>query len=412
MLKTLKRKFVLVNMGLVLLVLTVVAMVSVFSSIREFRNNYQQALRYEVNDGFGANRKQKFSVPQRGEHAYNHAPSNLFSFSAVKDAFGEWTLSSDWVSVDEETLRALVQSAEAAQSAEGFLPQFAAAYAKTDGRIAFVGLQTEYVQLHKQVLGACLIYLGAAAAFFLISYFLAAWVMRPVEKSWRQQRQFVADASHELKTPLTVILANLSILEEEQGENAWLTIARKEAVRMKGLVEDMLFLARSDAVQKALPQTPVPLSDLLWESALSFEVVAYEKQITVSSDIESGCMAVGDAAQLRQLIAILLDNAVKYTPAGGCIYLQLQASREKLTLSAKNSGTPIAPEHLKHLFDRFYRADEAREEGGYGLGLAIAKQIVVRHRGELSVESSVENGTVFTAVLPRYDERKRAASAS
>ncbi len=406
MLKTLKRKFVLVNMGLVLLVLTVVAAVSIFSSIREFRNNYQQALRYEVNGGFGTNRKQKFSVPQRGEHADNHMPSNLFGFSAVQDASGEWTLSSDWVSVDEETLGALVQSVEAAQASEGFLPQFAVAYAKTDARIAFVGLQNEYAQLHNRVLSACLIYLGAAAAFFLISYFLAAWVMRPVERSWKQQRQFVADASHELKTPLTVILANLSILEEEQGENAWLTIARKEAVRMKGLVEDMLFLARSDAVQKKLPQTPVPLSDLLWESALSFEVVAYEKQITVCSDIESGCMTVGDAAQLRQLIAILLDNAVKYTPSGGCIHLQLQVSREKLTLSAQNSGAPIASEHLKHLFDRFYRADEAREEGGYGLGLAIAKQIVVRHRGELTVESSAENGTVFTVVLPRYFDRK------
>ncbi len=153
---------------------------------------------------------------------------------------------------------------------------------------------------------------------------------------------------------------------------------------------------------------PVNFSDVVWESILSFEVVAYEKHVSVESDIAPECITTGDAKQLSQLVSILLDNAVKYTPPAGCVAVRLFPDGEKLVLSVKNSGAPIQPEHIDHLFDRFYRVDNARtQDGGYGLGLAIAREIADRHHGTISVESSEENGTVFSVLLPHDNAMRK-----
>ena len=410
MLKALRRKFILVNMLTLSLLMLAVATVSVVIAVREFRSGYEAALHFETSLGKDDKRAQQFFVPKDngGAHGMGMGTDmnmsmgmNMPSFSAILNADGEWELRADWTNVDDATFALLIDRAQAEAAQSGFLRDLAVAYEKSDGRIAFVSTQTEYASLQNRIVGVGCIFLGAAAAFFILIYYLSGWAVRPVEKSWRQQQQLIADASHELKTPLTVILANTGIMERELGSNQWLENTRKEAESMKELLEGMLFLARSDEVRQPLPDSPVQFSDLVWERTLSYEVIAFEKNITVESDIEPDCSTRGDAPQLRRLLSILLDNAIKYTPAGGSVIVRLRPSRDRLLLTVNNSGDPIPPEQLSHLFDRFYRVDGARSTGGYGLGLAIAKEIVTRHNGSVSVQSSAPDGTVFSVLLPR-----------
>ena len=243
--------------------------------------------------------------------------------------------------------------------------------------------------------------------------FLSQWALRPIEKSWQQQRQFVADASHELKTPLTVLLADADILlaHPEQtidSQRKWVEYIQDEARRMKELVEDLLFLARNDsAAEKERKRQPVVLSDVCWNCMLSFEPVAFERGAQVNGDIDPEVRLLGDEGQLRRLVTILLDNACKYCGPEGTVDLSLKRSGDRAVLTVHNTGEPIPPEALPHLFERFYRQDSARarETGGYGLGLAIAASVVERHRGKISVTSTAAEGTTFTVSLPTEHER-------
>ncbi|WP_363315573.1 sensor histidine kinase [uncultured Flavonifractor sp.] len=248
----------------------------------------------------------------------------------------------------------------------------------------------------------------AMATRFFVGLFLSSLALRPAERAWKQQRQFVADASHELKTPLTVILANTGIVlahpeDTVAAQSKWLEYTQEEARQMKGLVEDLLFLAKSDATGQPFHPAEADLSELVQGCLLPFEPVAFEAGVALEARVEPALTLTGDEGQLRRLVRILLDNAIKYAGPQGTVTLELARQQDKLRLSVRNTGAPIPPEHLPHLFERFYRADAARDrsQGGYGLGLAIAKAIVEHHRGTITVSSRAETGTVFTVLLPR-----------
>ena len=275
-------------------------------------------------------------------------------------------------------------------------------------QIAFCDRSWEQASLWRLVINSLLIGAGALVVFFLISLFLSHLALKPVEEAWRQQRQFVADASHELKTPLTVILANTGIVEGHSGDTVasqakWISYIREEAQRMKGLVEDMLFLARHDDARQPAKFQPCSLSDLVTGCVLRFESVAFEAGVELESDIQPGLTLQGDADCLERLVMILLDNGVKYAGEPGRVERTLRRRQERPVLAVTNTGPPIPPEHLEHLFQRFYRVDgsRSRKEGGYGLGLAIAQTIVQDHRGQIEVTSGERKGTCFTVTLPR-----------
>ena len=172
---------------------------------------------------------------------------------------------------------------------------------------------------------------------------------------------------------------------------------------MKELVEDMLFLAKHDGAERPRDARTVNFSDLVTGCALRFESVAFERQVELTSDLQPGLSVSGEPASLERLVMILLDNAVKYAGEGGQADVSLARRQDRAVLTVRNTGDPIPPEHLEHLFERFYRADgsRSRKEGGYGLGLAIAQTIVESHRGQIQVRSSPQEGTVFTVSLPR-----------
>ena len=249
---------------------------------------------------------------------------------------------------------------------------------------------------------------GGLVALFFISYFLSIWVVQPVERSLRQQKQFVADASHELKTPLTVILANCGILlshpqESIEQQERWVRNTQEEAVNMKRLIDEMLYLARSDSAQQVV-YSRLNLSDLVWSSVLPFESVAFEQGLQLESEITEDIFLQGDEGRLKQMVRILMDNACKYCAPGGTILVQLiwEKEQERAKLCVQNTlSEPIPQEELGRLFERFYRVDKARsrEMGGYGLGLAIAQSIVERHRGKIFATQQ-ENTICFSATLP------------
>ena len=251
----------------------------------------------------------------------------------------------------------------------------------------------------------------ALAVFLVISLFFSRWALRPVARAWTQQRRFVADASHDLKTPLTVILANTSILMSHPertiaSQSQWVESTQAEGERMQGLVADLLLLARLDAeetdIVKSKPKERIDLSNLVEGELLQFESVAFERAIELESNVDEGIAVQGSIERLRRLVTTLLDNACKYAGDNGKVRVELHAQNGSARFIVHNTGSLISAEDLQHVFDRFYRADKARTSGagGFGLGLSIAKEVAEEHGGTITAKSSDEEGTTFTATLP------------
>ena len=232
-----------------------------------------------------------------------------------------------------------------------------------------------------------LIFGGAALVlFFFLSLFLARKIVKPLEESYNKQKQFISDAGHELKTPVAVVSANAELLSRELGDNRWLANIRYENERMGMLVTQLLELARTENVE---PQKEhLDFSRLVEGEALPFESVAFEKGLTLSSNIAPEINVDGNSTQLRQLVSILIDNAVRHSEASGEVYLNLSAEHGNAKLSVINKGNEIPKEERERIFERFYRMDTVRngEDKHYGLGLAIAKAIVISHKGSISVD--------------------------
>ena len=238
----------------------------------------------------------------------------------------------------------------------------------------------------------------ALAALLLllgISIVLARLVTKPVEQAWKKQRQFLSDASHELKTPLTVILSNAELLERAELTERparWADNIHSEAARMRTLVEEMLTLARADNAPPTVHLTEVNFSELAMDAALAFEPVAFEGGKGLEFHVCQDLTVLGDADKLRRLVSILLDNAIKYGADGGTVTLALEKTERQARLTVSNPGQPIPPQELERLFERFYRMDASRgEKSGFGLGLSIAAAIAGEHKGTLRAESDAES---------------------
>lgn len=236
---------------------------------------------------------------------------------------------------------------------------------------------------------------------FFIALYLSGRAIKPVKEAYEAQKRFVADASHELKTPLTVISANADVLSGELGENKWLSFIKAEAQRMGGLVNNLLYLAKTDASESAFETEKFSLSDAVISAVLPFESVCYEKNKKLTLSVEENISFKGDERKLSQVTAILMDNAVKNADDGGEIKVTLCEQGGRRLLTVYNTGAGIAPESLTKIFDRFYRADDSRERetGGFGLGLSIAKTIVEAHKGKIWAESEQGKSARFIVAL-------------
>lgn len=252
----------------------------------------------------------------------------------------------------------------------------------------------------------------ACCLFALLARALSKVIVAPVEENMQMQKRFVADASHELKTPLTVIDANAAVLEQSIGQNKWLDYIKEQSGRMSGLVNELLQLSNLEEAKGA--ETPqqreeYDAAEAVLAAALPFESVAFEHGVTLETDTPDTLEAYGNRKDLEQLAAILIDNAVKHSPAGETVQVSLTKSAARhgrkeapaLELRVVNAGDTIPPEALPHIFDRFYRVDESRThmDNSYGLGLAIAKGLTEKNGGSITVTSQ-GGRTEFTLLLP------------
>ena len=248
--------------------------------------------------------------------------------------------------------------------------------------------------------------LGGVVISGLGGWWLAGRALVPIRKALETQRRFVSDASHELRTPIAVVKANNELLLRHPEETVESSLDQVEAVaaeadHMGRLVEGLLTLARADEGQAALHSEPIDLTALVEEIGRDMGALAELRGVHL--DMATAQVRVdGDRQRLRQLVVILLDNALKYTPAGGCVTLRLERAGRQAEIIVSDTGPGIAPEHQKHIFDRFYRVDAARArvDGGTGLGLAIASWIAEAHHGRLTLESTPGKGSTFAVRLP------------
>jgi len=310
--------------------------------------------------------------------------------------------------INEDQSLAAVKMVLNTGDSKGVLDDYKLRWLKSeDGtRIALADISMEQAMLRNLIRNSLLIGSAALAVFFLISLLLARWAVRPVEIAWERQKQFVADASHELKTPLTVILSNAEMLGADNRIADKKTAHRiehikAEAVHMKKLVEDMLVLARSDSIEKVPLLSKIDFSDAATNAILVYEPIIFDEKKKLEYHIQDGLMVMGDMEGLQQLMHILLDNANKYCPQKGLIKVDLKESeRGRAVLKVFNEGAPIPKKELDKIFLRFYRCDESRSEhGSFGLGLAIAQSIVQMHNGKIWADSQ-ESGNTFYVSLP------------
>ena len=243
--------------------------------------------------------------------------------------------------------------------------------------------------------------LGGASiiVLFFVSVFLAGKIVKPLEENDKRQKQFVSDAGHELKTPVSVISANCELLARQTGENEWLSNIQYENERMGVLIKQLLDLSRAE--NSRLPMEKIDLSKLVIGQELPFESIAFEKELTIDCDIEDNIYVSGNSVQLNQLVAILLDNAISHSNNSNQIEIKLKSEHHNAVLTVINAADEIPEEKLKHIFERFYRIDETRnsEDNHYGLGLSIAKAIAEAHKGTIKALCR-EGKVVFTVELP------------
>ncbi|MBR4086855.1 MAG: HAMP domain-containing histidine kinase [Clostridia bacterium] len=226
----------------------------------------------------------------------------------------------------------------------------------------------------------------ALILFFFLSVFHAKKIVDPLEETYQKQKQFISDAGHELKTPVSVVSANAELLSREIGANQWLQNIQYENERMGILVGQLLELARTESVTP--PMEHIDFSRLVAGESLPFESVAFEKGLVLNSNIIDGIAVKGNGTQLKQIVSIFLDNAIRHSKEQGEVYLSLTKEHGVAKLSVKNKGNEIPIEQREKIFERFYRVDTARngEDRHYGLGLAIAKAIAIAHKGSIDVD--------------------------
>ena len=236
-----------------------------------------------------------------------------------------------------------------------------------------------------------------------VAYFISLRIMQPLKTAFNKQKQFISDASHELKTPLTVISANADVLSGEIGENKWLTYIKSQTDRMNLLVNELLNLTRLENNTSQFERADFDLSKAINNTALPFECKAFESNKKLELNVEEGMTVNGSERHIKQMAAIFIDNAIKYSNDGGTIIVTLKKVGDKKMFSVYNTGSGIKEEEKEKIFERFYRSDDSRThltDGGYGLGLPIAKSIIDKHKFKLTVDNHEGQSICFIVTMP------------
>lgn len=418
MIRKLRARIIIINMALMGIVILAIFTTVCVNSYSNAVNDMERGLNQVVgNRDFDRDRATDDNAPpfdkeskvsfKQKPNIHDNEPMQISSYVIVElDDDGNITNTTENnVSIDADDLEECVKLARQSNSISGQIGDYRLMYVKHDfmevHKIVFASNNMVFANLRNTVLVSVGLFFGSMVIIFLISLWLSGLAVKPVKKAWEQQKQFVADASHELKTPLTVILANNNIMMSHPqsrvtDEHQWLESTEEEAQHMKQLIDQMLFLAKSDAGNTQVQLSEVNLSEIVEGSALNFEPVAFEREVLIDTDIRPDILMQGNQLQLNQLAHILIDNAVKYAEDNSTVTIALHKHGDGTEFTVNNKGSVISKEEMEHIFDRFYRAEKSRTTKGYGLGLAIAQRIVEDMNGKITVQSNQTDGTTFT----------------
>lgn len=416
MIKKLRLKFVLFSMGGILLVLLIIFATQNYMTVKSSREQTQRLLESIVmTDGDMSSMRQRpdgvlprgKSQNENGLRPPEQETVRGAKFFYVKFDSGGNVLEcniSHITGLTEEEAVTYAQNAIALGAQDGTSDgyQFLVSQ-KQYGTIAALAqrdIETSMLRQFTTISAAAVG--GGVLVFFILVLIFSKWAVKPVKTAFEKQRQFISNAGHELKTPITIIAANADVLKNEIGENKWLSYIQNQNERMAGLVNELLILARTDESGQKPQFQKFDLSSALTGCTLEFESIAYESGKTLLTDIQPGIFLTGNEQMLKQLLYLLTDNALKHSDSHGIVKISLKSAGSKAALEVYNTGEGIDGKELDKIFERFYRSDSSRsrETGGYGLGLAIGKSIVETHRGKITVQSEKGKWTRFTVVLP------------
>ena len=401
MLKRLRFKFIAVVMSIVTVLFIVIFGLVLHLTKQNIENESIQMMRTV------AFRPPLSATMQKPDRMPDNIRLPFFTVNIEKD--GEMTaFGGDYYDLtDEKLLHKLVDAADSGSGDTGIIYEYDLRYMKFEyGHrrvIVFADISSEKAMINGLIRNMIIIGIIAYAVLFVICLLLAKWVTKPVEKSWNEQKQFIADASHELKTPLTIIMTNAEMLNDNSyngnDRNGFAKNILSTSKRMRGLVESLLELARLDNNRTPLKLSTVDMSRLINDSILPFEPLFYENDMELSADIDSDIKVQGDKDKLRQVVNILLDNALKYSDPSDKVTVKLKCHGSECILSVSGRGTMLTKEERENIFKRFYRVDKARNDGqSYGLGLSIADSIIREHNGKIWAGSADGYNTFYVSL--------------
>lgn len=428
MFKQLRNRFLILNLSIIS-----VMMLMAFAAIYIITyQNVQKSINSELSDTTGF-----YSKSDNMKANHMHGINEMFgrgrmnrngrlsersvSFSLVLDSQGAIVSKESSFTIEDDFASRAIAAAHLGSSNTGTFSldgdswAFTAYTVDTGRRIVFVDVTSEKKILTHMINTFLIVTVVMLIVIYFVSRFFAARSINPIETAFNNQKQFIADASHELKTPLTVINTNVDVLlsygdETINSQSKWLHYIKSESERMAKLTGDLLYLTQMDSEDSLRAQKhrdsdkvfrSLNLSETVENGILTMEAVFFEHELQLDYSISPDLWIHGSAEQLQEVLMILLDNALKYTNPGGHITVSLERRMGTAHLLVENTGDGISPEHIDKIFDRFYRTDKSRtrSSGGYGLGLSIAKTIIQHHKGKIYVESSPGRNTVFHVEL-------------
>lgn len=405
MIRKLRIKFILVSMFSMLLVLSVIlGIVNVLNydeivhdadSVLALLNAHAGELPVPVQAIDWRSAGDRYKSPE--------LPYEIRFFSAVLDDTGNvQAIYNDQIfAVDEAAVAEYAAGAYADGRASGFVKDYRfARYAVDQGTlITFLDCGRMLAGFRSVLVYSVGIAAAGMAAVFVLVWFLSGRMIRPIAESYRKQRRFITDAGHEIKTPITIIDADLEILRMETGDNEWVQDIRTQTARLAALTNDLICLSKMEEEEVQAKRIEFPLSDAVRETAESFQTLAKTRGRTLLIHVEPMLSYVGDEKALCQLVEILIDNALKYSREGDTVHLTLERQGRFIRMAVENGVENMDKDVVDNMFDRFYRADRARasDGGGHGIGLSIAQAVVSAHRGKIS--AAVNAGRLTMTVL-------------
>lgn len=412
MIYRLQKKFILISISSILAVIAIIFGVIFILNISTMNRNMDM-LADRVSEGGGrfpgSFEEKPFldKIPPRKEQNFDFiTPETPFStrhFTVFFDKQGkvEKTFTESIYSIDENTAIEYAEKVIEDADERGWISSYRYKVFSSDAGygVVFVDGSMSRSALMQSTMISAVVLLACAALVLILIFFLSKKAVKPIAESYEKQKQFVTDANHELKTPLTLIMANAEIAELELGKNEWLDDIRAEGHRMTELVNQLVALSRMDEEGQPMNITEVSLGELVADTVSEFEPLAKDKGKAIIAAVDKSVTYHGDEALLYRLVGILMDNAIKYCDQGGEISVTLRHGR-RVVLTVENTYSSVGEIELDRLFDRFYRADKARKfTGGYGVGLSMAKAIAEKHKGEITAYNKDNTHIGFKVVL-------------